>query len=54
MPRDTKPEWVEGCDACRDLEQGWRDAGTDESARADVRILTARHKHADHRQQVTT
>jgi hypothetical protein len=53
MPRDRKPEWVEGCDNCRELEQRWQDAGTDKSARADVRILTARHQHADHPQPVT-
>ncbi len=48
MPRDTKPEWVEGCSDCRDLEQRWRAAGTDMSAHADIRMLTARHRHVDH------
>ncbi len=49
MPRDTKPDWVQGCNNCLVLEQRWRDAGIDMSARADIRILTARHRHVDHR-----
>ena len=53
MPRDMRPAWVEGCGDCRKLEQQWNEVGDDESARVDVRVLTARHKHADHR-QVTT
>ena len=54
MPRDTKPVWVEGCDDCQDLEQRWRETEADASARVDVRVLTARHKYADHRQQQVT
>jgi hypothetical protein len=48
MPRDVQPEWVEGCDDCLALEGRWEKAGIDRSARADVRILTERHKEAEH------
>ena len=54
MPREAKPEWVDGCGNCRDLELRWRDAGADRSALADIRILTARHRHADHRATLGT